>query len=74
MQTGAGDGASVEAHARTWLGRHNLAILMLLHVMVWSYLWATKGEAIYAFMAGAAVASVVFMVAWVEIDLRHPRR
>lgn len=64
----------METHARTRLGSHSLAVLMALHVVVWIFLWAAKGEAAYAFLAGFALASLVFMVAWVENDLRHRRR
>lgn len=45
-----------------------LIVLMALHCVMWSVLWAVKGNDIYAALTGFAVASFVFMASWSVIQ------
>lgn len=51
---------------------HYLIAMMALHFAVWSFLWAAKGNSVYAALTGFALASLVFMVAWTrDANLRR---
>jgi hypothetical protein len=46
----------------------SLTVLMLIHVVVWGFLWATTGNSGYAALFGFSLASFIFMAAWTKID------